>query len=93
MVGLFLIGCALGPYGEFTGLLDHVGPLTTKPLSYSARNGPFFGPLFLALGDLIACRDLRVSWWAALGLIGAGWGLQVVEGEIIAASGLRFVSV
>jgi surface polysaccharide O-acyltransferase-like enzyme len=90
---LFLIGCALGPYGEFTGLLQYVGPLTTNPQAYTARNGPFFGPFFLALGCLIAQHNLRASWVRAIALIAAGWGLQVVEGLVIASDASRFVSI
>lgn len=92
IAGLFAIGSAIGPYGAFTGLLDHVGPLTTRPIAYTARNGPFFGPLFVALGALIARRDLRLPRFAAVGLIVAGLGLEIVEGLTIASRGGRFVS-
>jgi len=91
-VALFAIGLAIGPYGAFTGLLDHVGPLATRPIAYTARNGPFFGPLFVALGALLARRDLRLPRAAAVGLIVAGLGLEIVEGLMIASRGGRFVS-
>ncbi|MDR3376741.1 MAG: hypothetical protein P4L98_23730, partial [Ancalomicrobiaceae bacterium] len=93
VTALFLFGCALGPYGEFTGLNQYVGPLTTNPQAYTARNGPFFGPLFLALGCLYARRDVRASWGLVIALTTAGWGLQVVEGLVIASGSSRFVSI
>lgn len=92
-VALFLLGAALGPYGVFTGLSSHVGPLAPNPLIYTARNGPFFGPLFLLVGASVARRDLRASLPAALGLIGGGYVLQVVEGMAIARGGGGFVSI
>lgn len=92
IASLFVFGLAIGPYGAFTGLLDHVGPLATRPVAYTARNGPFFGPLFVALGALIARRDLRPPLAAAVGLIVVGLGMEIVEGSTIAARGARFVS-
>lgn len=90
---LFAIGLAIGPYGGATGAIDHVGPLTTRPIAYSARNGPFFGPLLLLIGGWLADRRSAVPVMASAAAIVGGLGLEIGEGVWIAARSGRFVSV
>ncbi|NLH83184.1 MAG: acyltransferase [Phyllobacteriaceae bacterium] len=58
---LYVIGLAVGPYNEFTGVFDVVARIYPDPLAFTARNGPFFGPLFVAFGAWFARRQDLVA--------------------------------
>lgn len=91
-IALFLVGLAIGPYGEFTGAIDHVGFLTNRPLSFTARNGPFFGPLFLMIGHASARGAIRVPVWVSITAIVCGLALQTGEGVLISQHGNKAVA-
>lgn len=91
-IALFLVGLAIGPYGEFTGAIDHVGFLTNRPLSFTARNGPFFGPLFLMIGHAFAKGSIRVPVSASIAAILCGLAMQTGEGVFISQHGQKAVA-
>ena len=79
VLALFAVGCAIGPYGGVSGIRDAYREVLGPTVLINARNGPFFGPLFLAMGDRIARSRIAVPAWAAVALAATGFGLMTVE--------------
>ncbi|MCE1237881.1 MAG: acyltransferase [Hyphomicrobiales bacterium] len=92
---LYGLGLAVGPYNEFTGVFPWVERIYPDPIGFTARNGPFFGPLFVAFGALAARRGeviAKAPWSAiALGMV-AGLTLFGSEAIFIAGHGVKMVS-
>lgn len=78
---LFVIGLIIGPYGVDSGANHLVGQVLSHPANFTARNGPFFGTAFVALGYVIARRDplARLGTPVLLALVVGGVAIQIVE--------------
>lgn len=79
VLALFAVGCAIGPYGGVLGIRDAYREVLGPTVLINARNGPFFGPLFLAMGDWIARSRIAVPAWATMVLAATGFGFMTVE--------------
>ena len=95
VIGLYGLGLAVGPYNEFTGLFEHVARIYPDPIAFTGRNGPFFGPLFVALGGWLATRHRRIDRvptdvLATVAL--AGLVLFVGEAIFICGHGVKMVA-
>lgn len=92
---LYALGLAVGPYNEFTGVFAWIERIYPDPIGFTARNGPFFGPLFVAFGAWAGRRgeDLAKIPMSvgALG-IAAGLLLFAAEAIFIAGHGAKMVS-
>jgi surface polysaccharide O-acyltransferase-like enzyme len=72
-----------------------VAKIYPDPIAFTARNGPFFGPLFVAMGAHLAVRGetLRRIPVAVLALaVAAGLALFAGEALWIAGHGIKMVS-
>lgn len=92
---LYALGLAVGPYNEFTGLYDQVARIFPEPAAFTARNGPFFGPIFIAFGAWVARHGDRVASVPA-GVPEAtfllGLAVFALEASFISLHGIKMLS-
>lgn len=92
---LYGIGLGVGPYNEFTGVFDVVARIYPDPLAFTGRNGPFFGPLFVALGAFFARHEAMVAriprGVPAMAVV-VGFALFVGEAVFISRHGVKMVA-
>lgn len=61
-VSLYIIGLLLGPYHDFIPSLQPViAKISQHPDAFTARNGPFFGVIFVSIGLFIAQTKVKYS--------------------------------
>lgn len=82
----YLIGLAIGPYSNETGVYPYLSYMTANPESYGARDTPFFGFFFVWFGYFVASGGLssRLSLPVLSCVALVGFLSQLAEVGIIA---------
>lgn len=52
-------------------------------IAFDARNGPFFGSIFVAMGAWLAYKNFKPGWKMAMAVLLLGYGLQFWEGQYL----------
>lgn len=94
-LALYAIGLAVGPYNEMTGVFSWVARIYPDAVAFTGRNGPFFGPLFVAMGAWFAARrdEVPAVPVSALAIfVAIGLSLFVWEAMFISAHGVKPIS-
>ena len=95
VVLLYGLGLAVGPYTEFPGFSDRVARIFPEPAGFTARNGPFFGPMFIAFGAWFAAdgdRVARVPRGVPVAAFLLGVALFALEASFISRHGIKTIS-